>query len=148
MPDVLGGGGIPKGILTWTFADTCATLSAGDTDLRMLLSEPDSDTSEIKEPSEVWERSTRPDRSKQWITTPWEPEWNNSVAFCVIIKDEAASDMREFLQYHKCAPRCRGQCARAVHICVHLTHVPETHLAAPPDMQVRAQPDSFCLDRC
>lgn len=34
---------------------------------------------------------------------PWEPRWTNSIAFCVSVKNENVTDIREWLRYHRCA---------------------------------------------
>lgn len=39
---------------------------------------------------------------------PWEPRWTNSIAFCLAVKNENVTDLREWLRYHRCA---KASCA-------------------------------------
>lgn len=41
-------------------------------------------------------------RAEAWVTAPWEAAWNNSIALCCTIKEQNMTDVREWLQYHKC----------------------------------------------
>ena len=35
---------------------------------------------------------------------PDSPEWRNSVALCTVMYNENVTDVREWLQYYRCAP--------------------------------------------
>lgn len=71
--------------------------------LRVLTSEPQVAAPESKAAAPIQEAALQPEvAAQQWITAPWETAWVNSIAFCMIIKNEHAEDVREFLQYHRC----------------------------------------------
>ena len=33
---------------------------------------------------------------------PWNIKWENSIAICAVLRDENVTDVREWLQYHRC----------------------------------------------
>ena len=33
---------------------------------------------------------------------PWNKKWENSIAICAVMRDENVTDVREWLQYHRC----------------------------------------------
>jgi hypothetical protein len=38
---------------------------------------------------------------------PWHPEWSNNMAICTIMRQENVTDVREWLDYYRCAINLR-----------------------------------------
>jgi Glycosyltransferase family 92 len=43
-----------------------------------------------------------------YAVSPFETGWKNTVAICAIMRKEHTDDVREWLQYHRCAPALKG----------------------------------------